>query len=138
MADEISVPPEVLETFLKIKRLVDATVDQLQGLQLSASGAGTLSGSASISVVARPETVEAKAHIPTPVVATFSATLPALTASLTGHVSEAGPPVIPTVPEVNMAGAWVAAAKAAGAPIAVIMALETLLQFAARMLDLVK
>src|SRR5690606_1892061 len=79
MADEIRVPPEVLDTFLKIKHLVDHTVEQLQALpplQLSASGTGSSTGSASLTVVgapsvsatARPKTVKAKASIPTPTV----------------------------------------------------------------------
>lgn len=103
MAEEISVPPEVLETLLMIKRLFDAAGEQIQALAVAP---GT-------SAIARPKTVQATAHIPAPVVATMAGTLPAATASIAGHVAE-GMPAFPTVEQVSMTRAWIVGAKAAG------------------------
>ncbi|MFG3439908.1 hypothetical protein ACGF0J_21895 [Nonomuraea sp. NPDC047897] len=135
MAEEISVPPEVLETFLKIKRLVDATVDQLQTLpplQLSASGTITSTGTASLTVVgapavhakahipspsvsatARPDVVQGKASIPAAVAGSFSGALPSLGAALAGQATEAGEVELLTVEEVNAAQVWIEAMKVA-------------------------
>ncbi len=105
--EKIGVPPEVLETFIKIKSLVDATVEQLQTLQVSESG--TPESIASVSVVARPETVQARAHIPTPSVATLSGMLPALSGSMDGYVTEIKIEDLPTEEEVRNAWVWLAA-----------------------------
>jgi hypothetical protein len=125
VAEEISVPPEVLETLLKIKRIVDAIVGQVETLQVAP---GT-------SAIVRPATVEARAHVPSPVVGTFSATLPPLTASFTGHVSETPKFELPTVPEVNMLKAWAQSVDAAKQAALGITGIWGLIEFAKWIID---
>lgn len=117
MSDSVQIPPEVLDVFRKIRAVVNAAVDYLETLQpsaaqLSADGTITVTGS-------------------------LSATLPALTGHVEGRVSDAAPalPPIPTVEEMKMARAWLAALGAIGGTTAFIANLETLLQFAERILE---
>lgn len=110
MPEEFSVPPEVLETLQKVLRMLETMVVRLEPLTVAP---GT-------SAVARPKTVQAKAHIPTPVVATMSAALPSLTGSFAARVSEPRPPELPTVEQARMSLAWMAAVKNADTTLKVI------------------
>lgn len=125
MSDSVQIPPEVLDVFRKIRAVVNASVDYLEALQpsavqLSADGTATVAGS--LSATLSPLTVRATAHIPTP------------TVTVTNDATSTVPPV-PTVEEVKMARAWLAAGATGLLAVRFISDLEGLLQFAERILE---
>ncbi|WP_433224657.1 hypothetical protein [Microtetraspora malaysiensis] len=128
MSDPIEIPAEVLAVFRKIKAVADASVEFLEALQpppavLHLNLTDSATATESLSVIVRPE----------PVRATLNITLPAINGALSGEVSL---PPLPTVPEVNMARVWLDALRPAAKTAIAIGALESLLQFAERLLGL--
>ncbi|MGW5259662.1 hypothetical protein ACWEQG_01725 [Microbispora sp. NPDC004025] len=123
MSERIEIPAEVLAVFRKIRAVADTAVDFLEELQSQPSirpVSGTaflgITGTATVQVI-RPTGIPSEEHVAGPVV----------TAAM---------PPMPTVPEVKMARVWLDAWKPAVAAASAVGVLESLLQFAERLLGI--